>query len=130
MDWNELILGIFSIVFTALLGYLTPHIKKYLDIKNEAKYKQDLSDAALTAARLALVEGKAGEAAISFVKSLIRISAKDAIAVLNPGDYLNTIAASGIERAKNEAASRASRVEAAEIAAEVLDKAALEKIRR
>ncbi|MEA5163526.1 hypothetical protein U5903_22380 [Cereibacter johrii] len=94
------LLDLAGVVLTALIGLATVRFQRWTGIQIEARHREALHSAIMTAARLAVVGNLAPDAATRFVSSYVRESVPDALKRLAPSaDTLDVLVRSRIVQA-------------------------------
>ncbi|ACM03852.1 hypothetical protein [Cereibacter sphaeroides] len=78
------LLDLAGVALTALIGFATVRFQRWTGIQIEARHREALHSAIMTAARLAVARGFAPDEAADFVLSYVRNSVPDALKRLAP----------------------------------------------
>ncbi len=78
------LLDLAGVVLTALIGFATVRFQHWTGIQIEARHREALHSAIMTAARVAVARGLTREVAAEFVSSYVRASVPDALKRLSP----------------------------------------------
>ncbi|MGC9449721.1 hypothetical protein [Cereibacter johrii] len=78
------LLDLAGVALTALIGFATVRFQRWTGIQIEARHREALHSAIMTAARLAVARKLAPDAATEFVSSYVRNSVPDALRELAP----------------------------------------------
>ncbi|ACM02882.1 Hypothetical Protein RSKD131_3022 [Cereibacter sphaeroides KD131] len=78
------LLDLAGVALTALIGFATVRFQHWTGIQIEARHREALHSATMTAARLAMARGLTREVAIEFVAAYARASVPDALKRLSP----------------------------------------------
>ncbi|MGP3699181.1 hypothetical protein [Rhodobacter sp. NSM] len=78
------LLDMLGVVLTSLIGLAAVRVQQWTGIQIEAKHREALHSAIMTAARTAVARGLTREVATEFVSSYIRASVPDALRRLAP----------------------------------------------
>ncbi|WP_101342259.1 hypothetical protein [Cereibacter azotoformans] len=78
------LLDLAGVVLTALIGFATVRFQRWIGIQIEARHREALHSAIMTAARLAMARNMAPDAAAAFVSRYVRNSVPDALKQLAP----------------------------------------------
>ncbi|EGJ20503.1 hypothetical protein RSWS8N_00455 [Cereibacter sphaeroides WS8N] len=96
------LLDLVGVALTALIGFATVRIQRWTGIQIEARHREALHSAIITAARLAVARKLAPDEATEFVSSYVRNSVPDALKQLAPpADTLNALVRSRLAQADN-----------------------------
>ncbi|MGC9448619.1 hypothetical protein [Cereibacter johrii] len=94
------LLDLAGVVLTALIGFATVRFQRWTGIQIEARHREALHSAIMTAARLAVARKLAPDAATEFVSNYVRNSVPDALKQLAPpADTLNALVRSRLAQA-------------------------------
>ncbi|MGP3722366.1 hypothetical protein [Cereibacter sphaeroides] len=94
------LLDLAGVVLTALIGFATVRFQRWTGIQIEARHREALHSAIMTAARLAVARKLAPDAAAAFVSSYVRDSVPDALKQLAPpADTLEALVRSRLAQA-------------------------------
>ncbi|QCP86261.1 hypothetical protein EYE35_11350 [Cereibacter sphaeroides] len=94
------LLDLAGVVLTALIGFATVRFQRWTGIQIEARHREALHSAIMTAARLAVARKLAPDAATEFVSSYVRNSVPDALQQLAPpADTFDALIRSKLVRA-------------------------------
>jgi hypothetical protein len=72
------------VALTALIGFATVRFQRWTGIQIEARHREALHSAIMTAARVAVARGLTREIAAEFVSSYVRASVPEAMKRLSP----------------------------------------------
>ncbi|RHZ95159.1 hypothetical protein D1114_10125 [Cereibacter sphaeroides] len=78
------LLDLAGVVLTALIGFATVRFQRWTGIQIEARHREALHSAIMTAARVAVARGLRREVAAEFVSSYARASVPEALKRLSP----------------------------------------------
>ncbi|MFQ6756750.1 hypothetical protein V6Z72_20615 [Cereibacter sphaeroides] len=78
------LLDLAGVVLTALIGLATVRFQRWTGIQIEARHREALHSAIMTAARVAVARGLTREVAAEFVSSYVRASVPEAMKRLSP----------------------------------------------
>lgn len=81
---TPLLLQLLSLVVMAVLTWAADAVRRKSGVQIQAKYKTDLHDALMTAARLAAARQLTGQAAMALMLEYAQKSVPDALAALSP----------------------------------------------
>ncbi|ULB10777.1 hypothetical protein ORIO_12775 [Cereibacter azotoformans] len=94
------LLDLAGVALTALIGFATLRFQRWTGIQIEARHREALHSAIMTAARLAVARKLAPDAAADFVSSYVRDSVPDALKQLAPpADTLEALVRSRLAQA-------------------------------
>ncbi|MGP3698792.1 hypothetical protein ACTVZP_16095, partial [Rhodobacter sp. NSM] len=94
------LLDLAGVVLTALIGLVAVRFQHWTGIQIEARHREALHSAIMTAARLAVARKLAPDAATEFVSSYVRYSVPDALKQLAPpADTLDALVRSRLAQA-------------------------------
>ncbi|WP_160384126.1 hypothetical protein, partial [Cereibacter sphaeroides] len=78
------LLDLAGVALTALIGFATVRFQRWTGIQIEARHREALHSAIMTAARVAVARGLTREIAAEFVSSYVRASVPEAMKRLSP----------------------------------------------
>ncbi|RHZ91061.1 hypothetical protein D1122_21675 [Cereibacter sphaeroides] len=78
------LLDLAGVALTALIGFATVRFQRWTGIQIEARHREALHSAIMTAARVAVARGLTREVAAEFVSSYVRASVPEAMKRLSP----------------------------------------------
>ncbi|MEA5162604.1 hypothetical protein U5903_17640 [Cereibacter johrii] len=78
------LLDLAGVVLTALIGFATLRFQRWTGIQIEARHREALHSAIMTAARVAVARGLTRDVATEFVSAYVRASVPDALKRLSP----------------------------------------------
>ncbi|RHZ90456.1 hypothetical protein D1114_23105 [Cereibacter sphaeroides] len=78
------LLDLAGVALTALIGFATVRFQRWTGIQIEARHREALHSAIMTAARVAVARGLTREVASEFVAAYVRTSVPDALKRLQP----------------------------------------------
>ncbi|WYK06251.1 hypothetical protein DWF04_021545 [Cereibacter sphaeroides f. sp. denitrificans] len=78
------LLDLAGVALTALIGFATVRFQRWTGIQIEARHREALHSAIMTAARVAVARGLTREVATEFVSAYVHASVPDAIKRLSP----------------------------------------------
>ncbi|WP_147176011.1 hypothetical protein, partial [Cereibacter sphaeroides] len=94
------LLDLAGVILTALIGLATVRFQRWTGIQIEARHREALHSAIMTAARVAVARKLAPDAATQFVSSYVRNSVPDALQQLAPpADTLDVLVRSRLAQA-------------------------------
>ncbi|SNT44483.1 hypothetical protein SAMN05421763_1303 [[Luteovulum] sphaeroides subsp. megalophilum] len=94
------LLDLAGVALTALIGFATIRFQRWTGIQSEARHREALHSAIMTAARVAVARKLAPDAATEFVSSYVRNSVPDALKQLAPpADTLDALIRSKLAQA-------------------------------
>ncbi|SNT00332.1 hypothetical protein SAMN05421763_1045 [[Luteovulum] sphaeroides subsp. megalophilum] len=94
------LLDLAGVVLTTLIGFATVRFQRWTGIQIEARHREALHSAIMTAARVAVARKLAPDAATEFVSSYVRNSVPDALKQLAPpADTLDALVRSRLAQA-------------------------------
>ncbi len=94
------LLDLAGVALTALIGFATFRFQRWTGVQIEARHREALHSAIMTAARLAVARKLAPDAATEFVSSYVRESVPDAMKQLAPpADTLDALVRSRLAQA-------------------------------
>ncbi|MGP3699890.1 hypothetical protein ACTVZP_22055, partial [Rhodobacter sp. NSM] len=94
------LLDLAGVALTALIGFATVRFQHWTGIQIEARHREALHSAIMTAARLAVARKLAPDAATDFVSSYVQKSVPDALQQLAPpADTLDALVRSRLTQA-------------------------------
>ncbi|MWP40293.1 hypothetical protein GQY15_22405 [Rhodobacter sphaeroides] len=94
------LLDLAGVVLTALIGFATVRFQRWTGIQIEARHREALHSAIMTAARLAVARKLTPDAATEFASSYVRNSVPDALKQLAPSaDTLDVLVLSRLAQA-------------------------------
>lgn len=94
------LLDLAGVVLTALIGFATVRFQRWTGIQIEARHREALHSAIMTAARLAVARKLTPDAATEFASSYVRNSVPDALKQLAPSaDTLDALVLSRLAQA-------------------------------
>ncbi|MGC9449739.1 hypothetical protein [Cereibacter johrii] len=96
------LLDLAGVALTALIGLATVRFQRWTGIQIEARHREALHSAIMTAARLAVARKLAPDEATNFVSSYVRDSVPDAVKRLAPsGETFDALVRSKLSQASN-----------------------------